>query len=127
MEDSPRYLININLSIYDNLDENNEKGESGHAIDHFLYGNKDYIFRLLECKNLKDLSDIDLFIGQNTLQLKKKIKKILKNNKISIKKSKNIIKNISKKKRICKINSNNIDKYTFSKMTYYEKGIYNIY
>ena len=127
MEDSPRHLINLNLNIYDNFDENNDKGESGHAIDHFLYGNKEYIFRLLNCKDLKDLSNIDLFIGEKTLPLKREKKKILKKNGISIKVNRNIIKNIRKKKNVYKINTSNMDRYTFSKLTYYQKGIFKLY
>ena len=97
MEDSPRFLIKNNLNLYDNYDEDKGKGESGHAIDYYLYGNN-YIFELLKCKNLDEFSNINLFIGTNTLKLKKIINTILNNNKISIK-NKFRIKNIHNKKR----------------------------
>ena len=128
MENSPRYLFTNDLILYDNLDLLNKKGrgESGNAIEFYLFDEKNYFLEcLLECENLEKLSDINLFTQKNNKLLVSTIENIISENKLYIAKGEGF-----KKKYQSRINLNEeeiIDPYTLSKMTYHELGIYKLH
>ena len=126
MENSPRFIISHDLNLYDNFDPNSASGESGNAVEYFLFGNNEFLELLLKCKNLQALSNIKLFIQKTNKPLIKTVKDILKDNKV-IRKKKIKLYNHLTTKNTNKNSDKNLDGYTFSKMTYHQKGIYKHY
>ena len=128
MENSPRYLFTNDLILYDNIDLLSQKGrgESGNAIEFYLFGEKNYFLEcILESRNLEKLSDINLFTHESNEKLVSTIENIISENKLHIVKGEGF-----KKKYQSRINLNEediIDPYTLSKMTYHELGIYKLH
>ena len=88
------------LIKYLNNDFNKQPGESGRCTEQFLYEGNDIISdALFECENLEELIDYNLFIQENMKELNKKIKQIIKNNKIEIDIKKSIIYPFSNKNK----------------------------
>ena len=123
MLSSPRYLFNYDLTLYDNLDSQNNQGESGNAIEYFLYGKISFYDNLLRCRNLQKLSNINLFIEHDNKSLIETIEKIFQENRIEYENT-NILKN--SKKKINQKKEKFIDEYKLSQMTYYDLGIHKL-
>ena len=69
-EKSPRYVISNDFDLYGNYSEDNGSGESGNILEVNLLENSNYISTLISCKNLKNLSNYELFTdesGENLL------------------------------------------------------------
>ena len=124
MISSPRYLINYDLTLYDNLDSRNSQGESGNAVEYFLYGKISYYDNILRCRNLQKLSNINLFIQQDNKSLIETIEKIFQKNRIEYSENDIIIKNY--KIKLNKKNEKSLDEYNLSQMTYYDLGIHKL-
>ena len=123
MLSSPRYLFNYDLTLYDNLDFQNNQGKSGNAIEYYLYGNISFYDNLLRCRNLQKLSNINLFVEQDNKSLIETIEKIFQENRIEYENT-NILKN--SKKKINQKKEKFIDEYKLSQMTYYDLGIHKL-
>ena len=113
-EKSPRYFISNELNLIDNYDKETDSGESGYALETFLFGDKIYISALIECKNLDNLAEYRLFTEEKENKLLQEIMKIFKRNK------KRFFKNSGKKL----INSSeiHIDARKYSYLKTYEKA-----
>ena len=70
-EKSPRY-------------EDNDSGESGNVLEDILLGNSNYIETLISCKNLKNLSNYELFTDESGENLFIEINDIFERNKAKI-------------------------------------------
>lgn len=57
-----------------------KSGESGRALEYFLFNENDVIDKLLKCNNIKSLKNVNLFIQKNNENLVSISKKIIKNN-----------------------------------------------
>ena len=88
---SPQGLIKPDFKIFENnyieniYTENDiltveKSGESGRALEYFLFNENDAIDKLLECRDIKDLKNVDLFIQKNNENLVIIKDKIIKNN-----------------------------------------------
>ena len=113
-EISPRYLISNDLNLIDNYNKQTDKGESGFALEKFLFGDDIYISELIACRNLESLAKFELFTEENEIKLLQEIKKIFRRNK------KKLLQTLGKKS----INNSDIDidgrKYSYLKT--YEKA-----
>ena len=123
MLSSPRYLFNYDLTLYDNLDSQNNQGESGNAIEYFLYGKISFYDNLLRCRNLQKLSNINLFIEQDNKSLIETIENIFQENRIEYGNTINIKYN---ENRLNKRTEKILDEYKLSQMTYYDLGIHKL-
>ena len=82
-EKSPRYVISNDFNLYDNY-LRDDSGESGNVLEVILLGNSNYIATLISCKNLKNLSNYELFTDESGENLLREINDILKRNKTNI-------------------------------------------
>ena len=128
MENSQRYLCTNDLILYENVDllSKQGRGESGNAIEFYLFDEKYYFLEcLLESENLEKLSDINLFTHESNEKLVSTIENIISENKLHIEKGEGFKKNYQNR-----LNLNEeeiIDPYTLSTMTYHELGIYKLH
>ena len=90
--------LNYLIKKYLNNDFNKQNRVCGNCIEQFLFEGNDIISdALFECENLEELINYNLFIQENMKELNKKIKQIIKNNKIEVDIKKSIIYTFSNK------------------------------
>ena len=83
-EKSPRYVISNDFDLYDNYSIDNDLGKSGNVLEDILLGNSNYIATLISCKNLKNLSNYELFTDESGENLFIEINDIFERNKAKI-------------------------------------------
>lgn len=128
----PRYLLDDDFKVIDNKDRKNSDvaelnvGESGDALEYFLFKNYSIIDKLMSTKkNLSPLNDVNLFIQDNFNKLREIIQNLTKDSQVTFQFDK---KNELRKKYKEKIkNLIKLKKLKLSKITFNDLGIEEIY